>query len=312
MKRYAVLALAGALAAAFVTPGQAASQAGLAWDSVTKIAMNADPSALEPGDFSADFAAASTTQLPQPGSGGGLFGPLHAAMSAGKGMQQLMQNGMASREYVAGSKVRIDLLAMQTAIITDCSARRVTTLDLQRKTYKVASMDQNAASGSGVGAANPKSDDRSTRVAITLTSAALGTREIDGQPTNGYRAEMTMTETKSSGESQTEKANTLGYYSSITRPSCEGSAATPGMAGTVMARYALLTRALSNAGADPRFSITQSGPPLPFGKLAMYDATTFLSEDRGSMTFITERGNVRPISADDPVFSIPGGFTQQQ
>jgi len=70
-------------------------------------------------------------------------------------------------------------------------------------------------------------------------------------------------------------------------------------------------RALSSTSADSRFRVSQSGPPLPRGKLAMYDAFTFGTTGQG-MSFVTERGNVRAIGADDPAFSIPAGFTQQQ
>jgi hypothetical protein len=311
MKCNTVLVLLGASVLGFTPLGAPAAPTGLAWDSIVKIAMNADPSSLQPGDFTADFAAASATQVPQPGTGGGVFGQLRATMAAGQTMQQLMQNGTATHEYVAGSKTRIDMLSMQTAIITDCSARTITTLDLRRKTYKTTSMDQVAASGSGAGGATPNSTDTGTHVAITLKSTTLGTRDVGGQTTNGYRSEMTMTETSSSGESQTEKATTLAYYSSIARPSCASAGAIAGSRAAIMGRYARLMQALSGK-ADPQYSVTQSGPPLPMGKLEMYDATTFLSEGRGSMTFITERGNVHSISADDPVFGIPTGFTQQQ
>jgi hypothetical protein len=289
---------------------------GLAWDSVVKLSMNADPSTLQPGDFSADYAAASTTQAPAAG-GGGIFGQLHQVMSAGKSMQEMMQNGFASREYVAGSKDRIDMLAAQTAVITDCSARTITTLDLQRKTYKIVSMDQpytqssgkSGPSGPAASAAPP------SHVAITLTSAALGPRNVNGQATSGYRADMTIAETNANGETSTQNANMLGYYSNIARPvaSCAGAATAGGDRGigAMMGNYAQVMRALAAAGIDSHFSVKQSGPPLPLGKLAMYDATTFVAEGRGSITFVTERGNIRPISAADPVFSIPAGFTQQ-
>jgi hypothetical protein len=43
----------------------------------------------------------------------------------------------------------------------------------------------------------------------------------------------------------------------------------------------------------------------------MYDAMTFGTQGQAA-TFITERGNVHSIDVNDPVFSVPEGFTQEQ
>ena len=56
--------------------------------------------------------------------------------------QQMMQTGLAEKHYVAGSKERTDEVVMQTATITDCVARTITTLNFRDKTYRVVSMDQ--------------------------------------------------------------------------------------------------------------------------------------------------------------------------
>ena len=73
MKTRLAIAL-GFLACAAATPVVTRSASnGLAWDSVVKLSMNADPSTLQPGDFNADYAAASTTQAPAAGGGGGNF-----------------------------------------------------------------------------------------------------------------------------------------------------------------------------------------------------------------------------------------------
>jgi hypothetical protein len=76
--------------------------------------------------------------------------------------------------------------------------------------------------------------------------------------------------------------------------------------------YARFMRALSQAGLSSRVSLKQSGPPLPRGKLAMYEAATIGGGQRGGATFVTERGNVRSISPNDPIFSVPGDFTREQ
>jgi hypothetical protein len=290
----------------------AAAPNGLAWDSVTKIAMNADSSSLQPGSFDDDFTAAAAQQSGQ--TGGGIFGKMKQAMAMG----QMMQTGFAEHHYVAGSKERTDHLATQTATIVDCVARTITTLDLRAKTYTVVSMDQPSTPGSGGGGgSSPRSGPSdNTHVSISVKNAALGPRTVAGQPTNGYRSDVTFTATDSSGESHGGSGGLLAYYSNYADPipTCSSSPATPGAGGpaAMMAGYSRLMRALSASGTDSRFSITQSGPRLPLGMLAMYDAFTFSGGQAQGATFVTERGHVRSINANDPIFSVPSDFTQHQ
>jgi hypothetical protein len=82
----------------------------------------------------------------------------------------------------------------------------------------------------------------------------------------------------------------------------------------MMAGYMRLMRALSSNGSDPRFTVKYTGPILPAGNLSMYDAVTFTGGNSraAGATFVTERGNLRPIDDNDPVFSVPSDFTKQQ
>jgi hypothetical protein len=306
----ALVVLAGVPLAAPASPN------GLAWDSVTKIVTNADPASLQPGSFDDDFAAAAAVQQPDQSSGGGIFNQMKQAMAMGQSMEQMMKYGFAERHYVAGSKERTDQLASQTATIVDCVARTITTLDLRRKTYRVVSMDQpSAPSSGGGGGPQPGYSAPQGRMAISVTNTALGARVVGGLPTNGYRSEMTITSTSSNGQSSTQSGNLLAYYSSYANPapSCyNGSPVAGGAhAPAMMAQYAGVMRALSSGGADSRFSVTQSGPRLPAGRLSMFDAVTFSMQGQGA-TFVTERGNVRSIGASDSAFAIPPDFTQQQ
>jgi hypothetical protein len=302
-----------ALAAAALPPEADASTSGLAWDSVMKFEMNADQSSLQPGNFDDDFAAASAVQTPEQ-HGGGIFSQIRSAMAQGQGVQGMMQSGVAEHHYIAGSKERTDHISSQTATIVDCAARTITTLDLRDKTYKIVSMDQPAPpkSSGGEYAPRPNATDSDLHVAISVTNTPLGARAVGGQPSTGYRSVMTMTETGSSG-SRTQNGDLLAYYSNLDDPVPVCSAAVPIGAprmGATMGGYARVMQALSGAGGS-RFSVTQSGPRLPIGKLAMFEALTFGMQGQGA-TIVTERGNVRPIDASDPAFGIPAGFTQTQ
>ncbi|HZY97387.1 MAG TPA: hypothetical protein VFE35_09810 [Candidatus Cybelea sp.] len=312
-----LVAFIAALALASSPIGAAASSNGLAWDSVTKITINADAAALQPGSFDQDYQRAASMQA-QDSSG---------MMAMAERMQAFVQNGFAERHYVAGSKERTDHVADQTATIVDCAARTITTLDLRKKTYRVASMDQPAASNPGAanaGGSKPSTTDDRSRFAITIANKALGAREVGGQPTNGFSSDMSFTETKSSGESQSYNGDLVGYYSSYLSPapSCSiFNVASPnrnsppnaaGVFSMMSTGYSRFMRALSLAGKDSRFSLKQTGPALPRDKLALYEAATIGGGRAGGGTIVIERGNVRPISDDDPVFSVPSDFTREQ
>ncbi len=267
---------------------------GLAWDSVTKVATNADPSTLQPSSFDADYAAAAAA--PQSG-----------------GATDRVKQGIAERHYAAGAKERTDNVAQQTATIVDCAARTITTLDLRAKTYRVVSMDQSASPSPGA-AGGPLSRflGNGTRITISVKNTALGPLVVGGQPSNGFRSDMTFTIATASGGSFAQNGVRVAYYSTYANPMspCSALALAAGQGPKVMAIYEQVMSALSSGGTNLNFSINQSGPTLPIGKLAIYETMTFQMLGHG-MTRVTERGNVRPIAADDPVFSIPPGFTKQ-
>lgn len=308
------LALATALALCAAPLGAPAASSGLAWDSVTKMSMGADPSSLQPGSFDADYAAAASGGQ---SSGGGPFSHMIPA-----GFMQMMQNGMAEKHYLAGDKERTDQPATGTATILDCSARTLTTLDLKKKTYRVVSLDAPGSSSSpskgGNGDGSFKGDD--TKIAIVVTNKSLGSRQIDNQSTNGYSSQMQFTITKPSGESETHDGTLTAYYASFGMPAVQCSQGVPRnpgkmnpgqQFGMISGVAAQVMRALRTAGLEQRFSVKQSGPSLPLANFAAYQAISFDARGR-SMTVITERGNSRPIDANDPVFSVPGDFTKEQ
>jgi hypothetical protein len=321
MKARLVLTIALVASVAFASSAGVAPAAssGMAWDSVIKLLPNADPATLQPGSFSDDFAAASAVQLP-PSTGGGLTGKWKQAMASAKGIQAMMQSGLAEKHYVAGPKERTDMLSSQTAIITDCSARTITTLDLRNKTYRVESMDQPGGSGSGGGGGGGKSSgDDMSKLAIAVANQALGALQFGGQATNGYRSNITVTETKTSGETATHQMNLTGYYSNLQQavPQCsrfdELSHTPAGQSGAnVTTAISRLMKALASSGLDKRITITQSGPAIPLADLSMWNAVSFTMQGGRQATFVFERGDVRSIDANDPIFSVPGDFTKQQ
>lgn len=311
----------GALGVLVAAPlGTTAATSGFAWDSVTKLVRDADPASLQPGSFDADYTAAAAAQTQPQQSGGSLAAKIKQAMAMGQNVRQMMETGLAERHYVAGSKERTDQVAEQTATIVDCSARTITSLDLRAKTYRVESLDAASSSSSGEsgGGPQPRATDDNSRFAITITNAALGAKQVAGQPTNGFRSDVTFTQTRASGESVSGSANLIGYYTSRLNPALDcargAGGGSHGPQRQMMAGYMRLMRALSSNGSDPRFTVKYTGPILPAGNLSMYDAVTFTGGNSraAGATFVTERGNLRPIDDNDPVFSVPSDFTKQQ
>jgi hypothetical protein len=270
-----------------------------------------------PGNFSADFAQASTPPPPAPHLPFGL-GKMAAA---GQAAASMFTHGLAERHYIGTTRERTDNVALNTADITDCSARTITHLDLSAKTYTVTSLDQpqtQGASGGGHGAPGPTATDDGSKLAIQMTTRVLGPMKIEGVPTTGYAMAMKVTTTKPSGETQTFNTNLTAYYAGFPEPhfSCNSiGVAGSSLAGASMMQYKLIMSALAAHKGDSRFTVTSSGPSIPSGQLGMWDLMTLAGgadtgARGGSFSVETERGSVHSISDDDPIFSIPAGFTK--
>jgi len=316
------LVFAGTLALAWsLVPAVAATPPpvpiGLAWDSVMKFAPS-DSANFQPGTFDADYQTASQP-VQAPPARGGLFGKLAASLDQAGAMAAAFKNGTAERHYIAGLKERTDSPSTQKATILDCGARTLTSLDLKAKTYTVVSLDAPRAPvspGSSQRTA-PESmpTDDGTRVTMTLLNKALGPRTIGPDSTDGYSSDMTVVTTRPNTASSTSTISNLDYFSNYPRASlvcaAPSSAAPTGTAGMGMAQYQLMQRGLY--GSDPRFTISASGPALPTKRLPLFEVMTMsggqTGQARGGLSILTERGNVRSIRADDPIFSVPADFT---
>ena len=310
--RLALIAVAALVAGAQIAPAGAASS-GLAFDSVSKFSAGGDPASFQPGSFESDFQTASQPAPAQ--SHGGMFGGLANSLGGMNAMMHMMQAGTAERHYVAGSKERTDELASQSASIVDCAARTLTTLDLAKRTYRITSLDATPAPYHGNNGPSPVATDDGTKVALTLTNKSLGSKTIEGLPTNGYNSHVQMTMTKPGQGPQTTDMNMLAYYSAYAQPEpvCPRPTYTATSGPPMMAGYSFLQRALHASNGDSRFSVNASGPALPSGKLSLFDLVTMGGQGQAQghgMAIVSERGHVRAVSDNDPAFSVPAGFTK--
>jgi hypothetical protein len=301
------------------SPGGArAAGSDLGYDSVTKIQMaqSTSDAPAAPGTFQTDFQAASN--VPK-STAHGMFGKMIANM---QNMGTMFKTGTAERHYYGSTKFRTDNVGLGTGDITDCTARTLTHLDLNAKTYHVTSLDQpeTPSSGSGHAAPGPAATDDGTKMAIDLTTRALGPMTIENVATNGYDMNMKITVTKADGESSSFNEDMVSYYSSMADPhtNCPeqhlsmGPGAGAGAGGASMAQMMMAMQAINGKGSDSRFKITTSGPPLPGGKLAMWQLMSMKGAggSGGGFGMEIERGDVHQLSDGDPAFSVPADFTK--
>jgi hypothetical protein len=313
------VALTGAalVLVAAALPGRApAAGTGIAYDSVTKFAQVGSGPAPQPGNFREDFVAASATSAPAPKMPFGL-GKFAAAA---QNMSNMMRTGSAERHYIGSTKERVDNVSMGTADITDCTARTLTHLDLNAKTYTVTSLDQPQSSmkssGGSHGAPGPAPTDDGTKLAINMQTRALGPMRLDGVPTSGYNMNMKVTMTKPTGETSNFDSSMTAYYTGYAAPSFHCSSPFGSAMGQAPGgmQYSMIMRALGAQKGSQRFSMVNSGPPIPSGKLSLWDLMTLTggpqagSPQGGAFAIETEKGNVRSIDDNDAVFSVPPDF----
>ncbi|MGH7660111.1 MAG: hypothetical protein ACRENA_04230 [Vulcanimicrobiaceae bacterium] len=297
---------------------------GLAWDQVTKFSM--DGSIPEP-NFQQDFETASQSAQDQP-QHHGMFGGIQNSINAAMGGLQMMQRGIAEHHYVAGSFMRVDNVAEQTAVIVDCAARTMTYLNLAKKTYRVASLDQPPPPSSGKPGSGPQQEvrpekDDGTRYKVAYNSQALGAKKIGGLNTDGYKADMSITVMRPNTDPQTMTTNLTEYVSSYAEPhqSCPpiyvgmapgGGGGGRGPMATVQMTH-IINAAMRTPGGDPRFTFSATGPSLPAGRLDMFSVYQFMGQGGGrGFATILERGNVHQINdGDKSLFGVPPDFTKE-
>ncbi len=320
--RLSLLSAALAVAVTVRVSNASATGTGLAYDSVTSF-PHTDATQLQPGSFESDFQTASAVKSGDDAKRGP-FG-LGRMIAQAQNAMSMLSSGMAEHHYIAGSKERTDTIALGRAEITDCAARTLTTLDLAKKTYTVTSLDQpnSATETARHSATTPgtRPTDDGSRMAIAVSTKALGARNIQGMSTTGYDADVRSTVRRGNGESHSFDMLTTSYYSGYAEPAATCRERGPSRTQTdaanaanaaMLTQYRTAMRALRTPKGDPRFTVTAKGPSLPVGKLALYELVSMKGQQQQGPSFsmLVERGNVRTISENDPVFGVPADFTK--
>jgi TonB family protein len=265
---------------------------GIAYDSVSKSQIGAvAPPAIPQSSFDDDFRIASQGGSPQS-----------------------LSTGITQRIYLTPTEERTDFVNRQRATIVDCAAKTVTTLDLSAKTYTVRDFDQPypiAPAATGTAAL----DFKDAKVTMAVASAVLGPKIIANTSTDAYTIETSIMMSLASGTAMFIKTNVTAYYADTRVPKLEcpkGQALATGEGfsfGPMASFGSTIGNALQNASAIDQ-SVVRQGPQAPTDRLLVLETGTIqmLTRPMMSASVLIERGNVRAISNDDPVFSTPSDF----
>lgn len=328
--RFSVVVVAAMLlAASLAVPldARAALPArGLAYDEVTKLILSAGTP--EPGTFSADFDQAVSAQrsVASPGAHHGLFGSLMNAMDQAKNAMNMLKNGTASSKYYLGGWERTDDPGAQTAEIAKPQLHQIIFLNLAKKTYRIVDTNVQAPAVTPPpmeSARNPSGQPPqpgSGKLAITVSSVALGSRTIENAATVGYKQTFSLSETESTGSCTNGNFQTsvTDYVSQYAQPQVYS----PGAAIHPQAQAAALHPELMalKAGCAPQISMHASGTARPSSdRLSLWTlieigagAPTAQGQTSGGFSTLIERGNVRVLGpSDKSLFEIPADFTKE-
>lgn len=300
-----------------ISPAQADSS-DLSYNEVTRVIMGGAapaPGSYTNGSFDGDFQSAST----KPKSGGGMF----AALQAMKNAMGALHNGTASTYYYMNNMEREDDLASQSGTITLPDKGQYIHLDLANKTYTITSANSGSASvpqtqpQPGPQGTQPPPQPGTAKVAITISTTSLGSKNLGGEDTDGYQMTFKVVSSQATGSCSngTFQTTMTEFVSKYPEPSIHWPV---GPVAHVSAPQNPETASFK-PGCTPKVATrVHIGPTAPSNRLVMWELLSInaSSQTQGSMgggfSTVIERGDVRQLGAGDKsLFGPPAGFKQQ-
>jgi hypothetical protein len=326
------LALAAVVLAVAARPAGAAG-GGLAYDELTRMVISTQGSgppeagSYANGSFAADFQAAVNSAQP-PKHHNGMFSSITNAIEMGQQAMNEIKTGMPATHYYLNGWERTDDPALQTATIYRGDLRQTIHLDLAKKTYYIETADEKVFEGtpppmvSARPGPQPSPQPGTAKMAFSASSAALGPRTLDGQPTNGYKMTFKMTVSDATGSCKNGSFATsmTEFISQFPEP----TVSTP--SGKVVSkkssydpqRMAVTPGCKPTVTANTKMGATPPSGMLPLwmymamnGSMAAQQQQPPNAPQGSGFGFLIERGNVRTLGASDAsLFQVPAGFTQ--
>ena len=332
---FVVLACAS-LAAVAGNPLQAqAASSGLAYDEITKFVMGSqggaqpEPNTYVNGSFAADFQTASNSATPPPAHG--LFSMIAHATQMAKNVMNMMKNGTPTSHYFLNGWERTDDPVNKTATIYRSDLHEIINLNLANKTYtitdtNVAPVEETPPPMEPSRPSGPQASPQpgTAKMTLTASTAGLGPKTIDDQPTHGYKQSFKMTVTNATGSCKNGSFETsmTEYISRYPEPTVE----MPNGKTAVKQHPAYDPQKMSvQPGCKPTITAnTHIGPTPPSGMRPMWVYMNLAGgmgaaqaqngqqgQGSGSFGFLVERGNVHTLGpADASLFAPPADFTK--
>ncbi len=353
MKRYFFTFLALAILAAAIAKGTAAPTGpiGLQYDEIVRVAAGTT-TPPPPGAFESDLSAVmngsqTTAAAPKPAAKKRGLGNLIGAVLTGNAtevvvdsaVQKVADNALggimgslnAFRDFMQAGKLerhafykgweRVDDVATKTATIKKCDLHQYIELNLEKKTYRItnpAAATRSSSSSthpSNASSETPAPEQPGTAVVdFTRKGTALAAQTLNGVETSGYSNRNSLTVSQATGSCRNGSFTVVSteYLSAMKEP--RAICPLPASPRVPMEPR----RVVARGGCKPTFTLHNSGPVPPSGRLAMYTRLAFLpqnsnEESASQFAFVTERGNVKSLTKNDiaGLFEIPAGFTKE-
>jgi hypothetical protein len=306
-----------------------AASGGIQYNELVKFVMGSQ-TPPEPGSFGPDWQAAmnaanSANSAPQHH---GMFGNIMNALNQAKSAMSIFQTGMASTEYYLNGWERTDDITNQTATIKKPQLHQVIYLNLKNKTYRIEDTTVHPITETPPpytppaqpGSPPPSPQPGTAKVTISVSTTSLGSKVLDGEPSQGYKFDFKITSTQATGSCTNgtfETAMTI-WDSRYPQPTLASSGVTP-----MKPRTSALPNpemASFKPGCKPKITArTHLGPTPPSGRLALWQllalsasAQTTQGSGGGGFQTLIELGNIKQLgSSDASLFDIPAGFTKE-
>jgi hypothetical protein len=322
------ICLAGALICAAVLVATAANvspvEAGgsnLSYNELTRIIMGGSapaPGSYQNGSFDADFQAAAAPVK----QGHGLFAMINMAKNA----MNAFHNGFANTAYFLNNMERDDNPSQQTGTIQLPDKNQYIHLNMADKTYYITSPSTvpmqtmppvPQSQQGGPPATMPPQQPGTAKLAITVSTASLGSKNLGGVDTQGYQVTFKMVSSQATGSctNGTFETSITEFVSSYPEPSIRwpetmprSAAPPPAMKNPEMASF--------KPGCKPTVTArVHVGPTAPSGRLVIWELLNInmgQGQNTGGFSTLIERGDVKNLSGSDAgLFGPPAGYTQQ-
>ncbi len=313
-------------AVAAVRAGAAPMASGIQYDEINRM-LPANATAPPAGSFGAD-AASIESPAPDPKKKRGLIGALMSGQLIEPNSASLnpfadLLQGRLERYSYYNTWERVDDVLAKTATIRKCDLHQLIELDLDKKTYRIVDTTPKSDSAPSPAPAPPhhaaaaEPAPGSGILDVTRAVRALGAVLIDGLTAQHFASTNTIALTQATGSCRdgTYAVSRDEYVSGFAQPHaiCPVDFHAPAPAYPRAPE-----QMVARGGCRPTVTAHVSGPPEPVDKLALYSLMTLsgssAAQSRGqapSFSFLTERGNVRALSAvDRALFDIPSDYTK--